>query len=572
MKIKRLLSVAGAAAVLSAFFPAFAQQSKFEEVMSRGVLSGNVQLDAQMYFKDSAIGSPEVPEQFRSNSFAYLQYTNGKFSLGARFEGYFKPMLGYDARLDGWGVPYYFARFSGDIVDFTAGSFYEQFGSGMVLRAYQDWNLGIDNAITGARAIITPTAGITIKGLVGTQRHFWDHIGLIRGLDLDLAFNEFIKPMQDWNTRITLGGSFVSKYQADQLKLVIDQEDGTFVPYKLTLPKNVAAGAARLNVESHGFTFSGEYVYKANDPSGENGYIYRPGQALLLNAGYSTRGFGVLLQAKSVDNMGFRADRAEKGNYGLINYMPALTRQHAYSLASMYPYACQSLGEVAFQADFQYKIKRGTALGGKYGTDLKLNASAAFAPERRNITNPNGGETPAQGTFGYDSRLFHLNPDEIYFVDANFEVQHKFNKHFKMTLMYMFELYNQEVVEGHGDPRVYAHIAVGDFTYMFLKKHAIRLELQYLHTKQAEQDWLMGTLEYTLAPSWFVSVSDQWNVGNNDKSKRYHYYYVSATYVHDATRIQLSYGKVRAGIMCAGGVCREVPASNGVMLTMSSSF
>ena len=478
MKIKRLLSVAGAAAVLSAFFPAFAQQSKFEEVMSRGVLSGNVQLDAQMYFKDSAIGSPEVPEQFRSNSFAYLQYTNGKFSLGARFEGYFKPMLGYDARLDGWGVPYYFARFSGDIVDFTAGSFYEQFGSGMVLRAYQDWNLGIDNAITGARAIITPTAGITIKGLVGTQRHFWEHIGLIRGLDLDLAFNEFIKPMRDWNTRITLGGSFVSKYQADQLKLVIDQEDGTFVPYKLTLPKNVAAGAARLNVESHGFTFSGEYVYKANDPSGENGYIYRPGQALLLNAGYSTRGFGVLLQAKSVDNMGFRADRAEKGNYGLINYMPALTRQHAYSLASMYPYACQSLGEVAFQADFQYKIKRGTALGGKYGTDLKLNASAAFAPERRNITNPNGGETPAQGTFGYDSRLFHLNPDEIYFVDANFEVQHKFNKHFKMTLMYMFELYNQEVVEGHGDPRVYAHIAVGDFTYMFLKKHAIRLELR----------------------------------------------------------------------------------------------
>ncbi|MDE7357033.1 MAG: hypothetical protein K2M74_01195, partial [Bacteroidales bacterium] len=144
--------------------------------------------------------------------------------------------------------------------------------------------------------------------------------------------------------------------------------------------------------------------------------------------------------------------------------------------------------------------------------------------------------------------------------------------HFKMPLMDMFELYNQAVVEGHGDPRVYAHIAVGDFTYMFLKKHAIRLELQYLHTKQAEQDWLMGTLEYTLAPSWFVSVSDQWNVGNIDKSKRYHYYYVSATYVHDATRIQLSYGKVRAGILCAGGVCREVPASNGVMLTMSSSF
>lgn len=574
MKLKRLVSVSFLTAVTA--FSLASAQSDFEEVLGRGVLSGNIQMDAQMYFKDSLIGSPEVPEQFRSNSFAYLQYTNGKFSMGARFEGYFKPMLGYDARLDGWGVPYYFARFSGDIIDFTAGSFYEQFGSGMILRSYQDWNLGIDNAISGARAIITPTNGITIKGLVGTQRHFWDHVGLIRGLDLNLAFNDFIKPMQDWNTRITLGGSFVSKYQDDELKITIDQteENGVtqLTPYQLTLPKNVASGAVRLGVESYGFTFDGEYVYKANDPSAENGYIYRPGQALLLNAGYSMRGFGILLQAKSVDNMGYRADRNELGNFGLINYMPALTRQHTYSLASMYPYACQSLGEVAFQADIQYKIKRGTVLGGKYGTDLKLNSSVAFAPKHTNVTSASGSETPDQGTWGYDTKLFQLDPDNIYFVDANFEIGHKFNKNFKMTLMYMFELYNQEVVEGHGDPRVYAHIAVGDFTYMFLKKHAIRLELQYLATKQAEQDWLMGTLEYTFAPSWFVSVSDQWNLGNNDVNKRYHYYYASLGYIHDATRISLSYGKIRAGIMCAGGVCREMPASNGVLLTLSSSF
>lgn len=552
---------------------AFAQaQGKFEEVMSRGTLSGNIQLDAQMYFKDSLIGSPEVPEKFRSNSFAYLQYTNGKFTLGARFEGYFKPMLGYDARLDGWGVPYYFARFSGDIIDVTAGSFYEQFGSGMILRSYQDWNLGIDNAISGLRAIVRPHQGITLKGLIGTQRHFWDRVGLIRGVDMDLAFNDFIKPMQDWETRITMGGSFVSKYQTEQtITTMIQGEDGMH-QYKVVLPKNVGSAAARMNVESHGFTFSGEYVYKANDPSGENGYIFKPGQALLLNAGYSTKGFGFLLQAKSVDNMGFRADRAELGNFGLINYMPALTRQHTYSLPSIYPYASQLLGEVAFQADVQYKIKRGTALGGKYGTDVKLNASVAFAPERTNITSATGANKPDMGTYGYDSRMFVMNPDEIYFIDANLEISRKFSKHFKMNLLYMFERYNQEVVEGHGDEKAFIHTVVGDFTYMFQKKHALRLEMQYLHTKQIEQDWLMGTLEYTLAPSWFVSVSDQWNLGNNDKNMRLHYYYTSVGYIHDATRISLSYGKIRKGIMCAGGVCREMPASNGIMLTISSSF
>ena len=34
----------------------------------------------------------------------------------------------------------------------------------------------------------------------------------------------------------------------------------------------------------------------------------------------------------------------------------------------------------------------------------------------------------------------------------------------------------------------------------------------------------------------------------------------------------LSYGKQRAGVMCIGGVCRTVPATNGVSLSISSTF
>ena len=565
--MKKTISAVLAVLFLTAVGTAYGQ-SKFEEVMSRGVLSGNIQIDAQIYQKDSAIGAQDVPEKFRSNSYAYLQYTNGRFSMGARFEGYFKPMLGYDDRYDGAGVPYYFARFSGNMIDVTVGNFYEQFGSGMLLRAYQDWNLGLDNSIFGARAVVTPTEGITIKGVVGTQRHFWDKQGLIRGIDADLSFNDFIKPMRDWETRIRIGGSFVSKYQESQnIPVSMEGENDTILVYGLNVPQNVGSAAARMSIESHGFTFSGEYAWKANDPTAENGWIYKPGQALLLNVGYSMRGFGILLSAKSVDNMGFRSSRTEAGNYGMINYMPALTRQHTYSVASFYPYACQPNGEVGFQADIYYKIKRGTALGGKYGTDIKLNASVATALNEKPV---DGAALHEPGTKGYKAGLFAVS-DSIYFVDANIEIAHKFNKHFKATLMYMYQQYNKEVVEGHGD-FIKAHIVVGDFTYMFLKKHALRLEVQYMNTKQDDGDWLMGTLEYTFAPQWFLSVSDLWNVGNTDPAKRLHYYYVSAAYVHDALRIALSYGRIRQGIMCAGGVCRELPASNGLMLTITSTF
>ncbi|MDE7102878.1 MAG: hypothetical protein K2O46_01335, partial [Bacteroidales bacterium] len=245
--MKKTISAVLAGLLFAAAGTAYGQ-SKFEEVMSKGVLSGNIQIDAQIYQKDSAIGAQDVPEKFRSNSYAYLQYTNGRFSMGARFEGYFKPMLGYDARYDGAGIPYYFARFSGNMIDVTAGNFYEQFGSGMLLRAYQDWNLGLDNSIFGARAIVTPTAGITIKGVVGTQRHFWEKQGLIRGIDADLSFNDFIKPMRDWETRIRIGGSFVSKYQeSENIDFTVGENN-----YRLNLPQNVGAAGGRLSLESHG--------------------------------------------------------------------------------------------------------------------------------------------------------------------------------------------------------------------------------------------------------------------------------------------------------------------------------
>ncbi len=39
-----------------------------------------------------------------------------------------------------------------------------------------------------------------------------------------------------------------------------------------------------------------------------------------------------------------------------------------------------------------------------------------------------------------------------------------------------------------------------------------------------------------------------------------------------STRIAVGYGKKRAGIFCVGGVCKEVPSSNGFNLTISSSF
>lgn len=59
--------------------------------------------------------------------------------------------------------------------------------------------------------------------------------------------------------------------------------------------------------------------------------------------------------------------------------------------------------------------------------------------------------------------------------------------------------------------------------------------------------------------------------GNELKSKQ-HYYMFSACYTHKAHRLQVSYGKTRAGYNCSGGVCRYVPASKGVQLSYNFNF
>ncbi len=423
---------------------------------------------------------------------------------------------------------------------------------------------GYDNSLNGIRLKFKPVDGIELKGIYGTQRYFWDQgPGIVRGGDADINVNDLFKPLENSKFRMQIGGSFVSKYQANEVIYNSNQEE-------LILPLNVASGAGRFNMSYGNFGLGGEYAQKINDPNAMNNFIYKKGESLLLSASYNQKGLGILVQAKRLDNMGYKSKRTETGNVLDINYLPAITKQQTYTLAAFYPYATQPGSEMGLQAQLNYKIPKNTLLGGKYGTDIAVNFSAinSIAKEQLNDSTSLG----ESGTLGYKSSFFKVG-DTKYFRDFNIEIGHKFSKSFKMLFTYMYEDYNIDVIEGHtGEPMVHADIFIAEMTYKLTQNKAIRLETQALLTKEDEGDWVMGILEYTVAPKWFVSVADQWNYGNEDADKRFHYPLVAVAYNNDANRIQLSYGKQREGIVCVGGVCRNVPASNGFTLTVTTSF
>jgi len=545
--------------LLTIIFGIFPFSLKAQNFIDGGQVHGNFQIDAQYYEPDDKIGADTVPEKFLMNAFGNIIYTNGDFTAGFRYELYLNPLEGFDKRLAGNGIPYRFATYKRDKFEITVGNFYDQFGSGLIFRAYEEWNLGIDNSVDGIRVKISPFKGVTFKGIYGKQRYFWDKSpGIVRGADADFFLNDIFKKWQEKKTKITIGGSFVSVYQPDDPGL------------KLHLPLNVAAFAGRFNISHGKVNLSGEYAYKINDPDMINDFIYKNGEALLLTASYSQKGLGVLLSAKRIDNMSYKSNRLES-SYALdVNFLPPLTKQHAYSMAAMYPYVTQPNGEMGLQAQVVYTIPKKSKLGGKYGTSIAVNYSIVNSIDKQKIndTIPIG----EYGTLGYKSDFFKVG-DIKYFNDFNIEITKKINKKWKLIASYLNLIYNIEVVEGHpGEEMVYANIGILDMTYKFTPKKSLRFEYQQLFTKQDKGDWLAFMLEYTIAPKWFFSVMDQYNYGNPDNNKQLHYYTISAGYSNKANRIALSYGRQRQGVICVGGVCREVPASNGLTLTISSSF
>ena len=520
-------------------------------------IHGNFQVDAQYYNQDTAIGAPIVPQKTLSNGFGNINYIRGNFSAGMRYESYNPVMQGFDPRYQGAGVPYRYARYKAGNLDITAGNFYDQFGSGLMFRVYEERGLLYDNTMDGFRAIYSPIRGITVKGMIGHERTFFTvSPGIVRAGDIDINLNELFDSLNTKKTKVTVGGSFVSKYQASTSST-------------LNEPANVGCGGGRLNVIRGGFSVYGEYAYKINDPSLSNNYSFKNGQGAYVSASYAASGFSVMWAGKYVDNMSFRSDRDQTLTAAMINYMPALTKYHTYLLAAYYPYATQPNGEMSTQGEVQYKVKKGTALGGKYGMEIAGNASMAYGVDTVNIAPQN------------DSRQYHyvvksFRPGEKFFHDFNIEINKKFTKKVKATFLYSNQFYNKNIIQENSAVNDYANIKanifVADFTFKYKPTSSIRVEAQTLQTKQDKGSWAEAMVEWWPKSNFYLAVLDQYNYGNADASKRFHYYLVNIGIIRDATRISLSYGKQRAGIFCVGGVCRNVPASDGLSMTISTSF
>ena len=546
--------------------------SEDKEKKDWGYLTGSLESTNHVYVKDAGNNfdpafQPQLKDGniFATNDYLKLDYYRGRLSAGLQMEGYFPTLVGYPVAQNKLSLSNLYVSWRDKSYSVTAGTFYEQFGSGLLFRSWEDRMLGLNNALLGARATYIFEDKVAVKAfwgvprlgkiddnaaMMGAEDAFFG-LGLtkvhVAGADVSVSLSSLLG-MEDIS--LSLEGSLLNKHEAlgDLLKAAGCKE-------------NTLGWSGRVNFDMDGFFLKGEYVDAGKQivsvAAAQNGRAAVNGNAQLVEFGYNGRGLGVTVTGRRMDRMTqkiYSFSGMENG-YGslsnMLSYRPAMSTQYTYMLTTLNPYSPEvgdkviRAGEIGGQIDAFYNFRRGTAIGGKRGMKVHANFSTYYG------LNETGG-TEGGG---------------LLFRDFSFDLEKQWTKKFKSVLMYSMQEYNKH----HENTGLYigtSHIVVADLLYKWTPKLSTRMELQYLATKDDQGDWMAGLLEVNFAPHWSVFASDMWNHG----STKLHYYNAGLSFSMAHLRVAAGYGRYRAGFICSGGVCRAIPAYTGANISLTASF
>lgn len=543
------LTAVAAALMLSA--AAFAEESDKKE-RSQGYVTGGFETNTNVYLKDDKTLATVPDGHFGSNNYLKVDYYNKRFSAGVQLEAYAPVAVGFPNILEKAALTNYYVSWTDKDFSVTAGTFYEQFGSGLLFRSWEDRALGLNNAVMGARVAYNFRDIVAVKALWGMPRFGMKFSDTqVRGADASFAISNLI----GWqNVYLALEGSVLDRYE----KLSASMEAEELSPNRLGY-------SARVNFDVSGFFFKGEYVQSGNkyfdnpnygDPEypDDTQYLTKKGNAQLIETGYTGRGLGVSLSLRRLEWMESRIVAGGGApEVNMMNYVPGLCTQYTYMLANLHPYGPRTgeissrftnSGEIGGQFDIFYNFRRGTALGGKRGMRVHANFSTYYT-------------IAEEGTFKSGNLLFR---------DLSVDIEKQWTKEFKSTLVWSMQEYNKSY--GANKSTILQNVFVADLLYKFTPSFSTRMELQYLTTREDQKDWMAALLEVNFAPSWSIYVSDMFNHGMT----KLHYYNGGVSYTKSRTRLALGYGRFKDGYICSGGVCRTVPAYTGFNLTLTTSF
>jgi Family of unknown function (DUF6029) len=525
----------------------------------KGSLSGSLDLNANVFLKDSSINAFNIPQYekqfFGGESWLNLRYDYGSLSAGLRYDFFLNsniPDPNNSFTQNGIGRWYVSKKF--DKIDVNVGYLYDQIGSGTIYRAYESRPLFIDNALLGVSLKFKLFDNLTIKALGGQQKNAFDvYSGSIKGINVDY----FLSKGEESPLTLAPGLGFVNKTLSDEIMdkvvralssyLPVDRFGPVFNSYAFTAYNTLTYKNISWYVEG---SLKKDDIYfnnfaqksEASGATTRGKFQNTSGSVLYTTIGYAGDVVGLTLEAKRTENFVFRTDPTQRLLRGYITYLPPMNRQNTYRLTARYSPFTQEISELAFQLDYKHRWSK------------KLNHNI-------NLSWMNTKE---------GQKLYR----EIY-ADFNY----KPNTAWNITGGFQHVQYNQEIYEEKpGVPIVNTYVPFTDILYKINRKNSIRFETQYMFTQQDFGSWIHSLAEYTIAPQWFFEASVMYNtvpkrtlIGATEPEK-IAYPSFGVTHIAGQNRLQLRYVKQVEGIVCSGGICRLEPAFSGIRFSLNSQF
>lgn len=515
-------------------------------MLAQGNFFGGLQLDNDFFVRDEKVNAANTPHydnlKTATNAWFNLNYTNDKYGLdaGVRMDFFFNsnlhvPGTPYSAQ----GLGLYFVRKRFKELTITAGHFYDQIGSGIIFRAYEDRFLGIDNALLGAHAEYNIKDKVTVRAFTGVSKNRLAlYKPIIKGAALDGNY-------QLGDKANILPGVGVVNRTIDQanMDLVVSAIESYDTTMRFVPKYNTYAFSAynTLNIGRVSWYIEGAYKTKEAINNNFGVLIDKPGTVVFTTLTFTAKGIGISGQYKRTENFVFRTSPNQNLLNGMISFIPPITRQNSLRLPARYNAATQELEEQAYSLDVTYTPKRGIT--------LNMNAS-----EVRDFTNT------------------------LLWREAFADVEWRINKKWRLEGGLQYLNYNQAFYEGESytpDRRIVQTLTpFVELIWKINRKHSLRMEVQNLFSDEDFGSWAYGLLEYSIAPWFSISVSDMYNYKPNAGRVKddLHYYSVFSAFTFEQHRFTLAYVRQVEGVVCTGGICRFEPAFSGVRLSFNTTF
>ncbi len=517
-------------------------------LFAQGTLSGDVQTNLNFFQKDSTIGASGNPLYDNaltgSETWVSLRYNTHGWTFAMRADIFNNSNLNNPAQaMTSSGIGSYSITKELDDLTITVGNIYDQIGSGVLFRSYEDRGLLIDNALFGAELKYKLGKKINLKGFTGQQKVlFGKYAPVIRGFNAESDYSV-------GKVHLLPGIGVVDRTLDDATMKTIASNINSQPLDNRYLPRyNTYAFTGYNTLTYKNFSWYAEGAYKTHEALVVDSTVSlkdRAGNVEYSTVSWGKKGFSVNIAAKRTENFQLLTaplSSLNSPNSGKINWQPVVALLRPERLISRYTPASQDLSELA------------TTINANYSP----NDSLSFVFTYTRINNLK------------DAKLFR----EGYF-EANYQGIESWILQFGIQYME----YNQKVYQATyplNQPMVFAVTPFTEVTHRFNETKSIRVELQYMNTKQDYGSWAFALVEYNLAPKFSISVSDMYNFDpnkNNPNVKQAnHYYNVFGAFTKGAHRFTLAYVKQVGGINCTGGVCRYEPAFSGIKSTFSTNF